>query len=293
MYSSIHWMKEMRAAHNATRPRQVARAPQRRRSARKAPCRGGAPPLPTVPRTRPPTVPLLGHRRRRGRRRRTRGVSHVGGSQSVGFLLGLDRLPGVGPPSSSRRPGPRRPYCCSYPCPYCTLPPSLPVRPQQETITLADSSRMKATRCLHEQTQPAPHAVACALPRHHLEVRTKFRPTLRFWIGESCSTTEAAAEPPRVTPPSATCGPREKRFTAPPLPPPPYHCPYFCPYCTLPPSLPRGPSKPTTATGNKAQAARPGPPRRVPRRRWAEQRRVTAAVLGSAGGVGGRPISTG
>jgi hypothetical protein len=44
MYSSIHWMKEMRAAHNATRPRQVARAPQRRRSARKAPCRGGAPP---------------------------------------------------------------------------------------------------------------------------------------------------------------------------------------------------------------------------------------------------------
>jgi len=126
MYSSIHWMKEMRAAHNATRPRQVARAPQRRRSARKAPCRGGAPPLPTVPRTRPPTVPLLGHRRRRGRRRRTRGVSHVGGSQSVGFLLGLDRLPGVGPPSSSRRPGPRRPYCCSYPCPYCTLPPSLP-----------------------------------------------------------------------------------------------------------------------------------------------------------------------
>ena len=278
MYSSIHWMKEMRAAHNATRPRQVARAPQRRRSARKAPCRGGAPPLPTVPRTRPPTVPLLGHRRRRGRRRRTRGVSHVGGSQSVGFLLGLDRLPGVGPPSSSRRPGPRRPYCCSYPCPYCTLPPSLPVRPQQETITLADSSRMKATRCLHEQTQPAPHAVACALPRHHLEVRTKFRPTLRFWIGESCSTTEAAAGPPRVTPPSATCGPREKRFTAPPPPPTSLPLPLLL-SLLYSPSLP--PSRPLQTDNSHGKQSAGGAP-------WSAAQSAAAALGRAASRNGSR-----
>jgi hypothetical protein len=126
----------------------------------------------------------------------------VGGGGGAGGALGA--------------PPPPPPYCCPYPCPYCTLTPSLPIRRRESWTRRAGTSgrrgrcgarRRSGRRCFASLSRSnAPHARA-----HRPRPRPR-PPRLRHARGSTAGGSWPAGAPEIATEPlSQTAPPRAAR----------------------------------------------------------------------------------